>query len=62
MFEKIDDTMENFTKAPESTKKNQIEILEQKIIIIILSLPSFDPSNPGERRQITQGSSVPLPS
>lgn len=33
MFEKIGDKMENFTKELESTKKNQIEILEQKIII-----------------------------
>lgn len=41
MFEKIDDTMENFTKAPESTKKNQIEILEQKIIIIKIKSSIF---------------------
>lgn len=41
MFEKIDDTMENFTKALESTKKNQIEILEQKIIIIKIKSSIF---------------------
>lgn len=41
MFEKIDDTMENFTRALESTKKNQIEILEQKIIIIKIKSSIF---------------------
>lgn len=41
MVEKIDDTMENFTRALESTKKNQIEILEQKIIIIKIKSSIF---------------------
>lgn len=41
MFEKIDDTMENFTRALESTKKNQIEILEQEIIIIKIKSSIF---------------------